>query len=411
MLRESDLKAALSGGHIVPYFQPLVCLNTRQIEGFEVLARWMHPELGVVKPDQFVPLAEETGLIHDVTEALLETAFTAAAVLPAEIGLAVNISPLQLHDRGLVAMVRGASERHNFALNRLTVEITESAIVTDLDRTRKLFGELHELEVRISLDDFGTGYSSLQHLDTLPFDELKVDRRFVEAMSTGRSTRKIAAAIVGMGQSLGLETVAEGIDNAEQAERLLWLGCDRGQGWYFGKAVEAKKLAAALARGVAWDDARVETHISVGDFYPVDTSPLLRFAQLKAIFDSAPVGLCYLDKRMRYLNINRRLSEIFGVPVPEHLGRSMKEVLPGLFSLIEPNLRRAVQGVSQAEVELTIPRPGHPDGDATLLMYYQPARDESGEVMGVSVVAVDISDRKRMEETLRVTKETLRQVL
>lgn len=407
MWRKLHLRAALLAGEIIPYFQPLVNLNTRRIEGFEVLARWEHPTRGLIEPSEFIPLAEETGIIGAVTEALLDRAFVAMQQLPKALGISVNISPLQLHDRGLATMVREIAERHNFALSRLTVEVTESAIVKDIDQTRVLFQELHDLGVRLSLDDFGTGYSSLQHLDSLPFDELKVDRRFVEEINSNRNTRKIAATIVGLGQSLGLATVAEGIDDATQADRLLWLGCDVGQGYFFGRPVPASELISML---VTYEPLATgeETVCETDDLGPVETPPVVRFAQLEAIFGSAPVGLCYLDRRLRYLNINQRLADIHGVSIADHLGRSVKELYPACFEQAEIHLRHALAGQAVKEHELLLSRPTHPDGDATLLVYYQPARDDVGEVMGVSVVAVDITDRKRMEEALRRSEEELR---
>lgn len=409
MWRRIHLRAGLLAGEIIPFFQPLVNLSARRIEGFEVLARWQHPLRGLVEPSEFIPLAEETGIIGAITETILDQAFIAMEPLPEQLGLSVNISPVQLHDRRLATMVKDIARRHQFALNRLTVEVTESAIVKDLEQTRILFQELHDLGVRLSLDDFGTGYSSLQHLDSLPFDELKVDRRFVEEINSNRSTRKIAAAIVGLGQSLGLATVAEGIDDASQADRLLWLGCDVGQGYFFGRPVPSSELMSTIAAyepappAVA-EEAAVETE----DLGRVDTLPVVRFAQLEAIFGSAPVGLCYLDNRFRYLNINQRMADLHGVAIADHLGRSAQELFPACFEQAEQHLRRALAGEAVKDEELLLERPDHPEGDATLLVYYQPARDDTGDVMGVSVIAVDITDRKRMEQALRRSEEELR---
>jgi EAL domain-containing protein (putative c-di-GMP-specific phosphodiesterase class I) len=234
-----DLRSAIDNQEIVPWFQPIVDLRTGLLSGFEVLARWRHPQRGIVLPTEFIPLAERTALIGPLMDVLLVQACEAAAAFPGHLTLSVNVSPLQLRDRLLPEQMQGAMERGGFSFQKLIVEITESALVPNLDLATSIAKELKALGAQLALDDFGTGYSSLRHLQTLPFDKIKIDASFVQSMMSQRESRKIVAAVVGLGLSLGLETVGEGIEEKEQADLLFSLGCDLGQGWWYGRPMPA----------------------------------------------------------------------------------------------------------------------------------------------------------------------------
>ncbi len=241
---EGELRQAIADDQIIPHFQPLVRLDTERLIGFEMLARWPHPTRGMVSPAEFIPVAEDAGLIGPMTERLLRRACRVAAGWPADVSLACNVSPLQLRDRSLPIMVRAALDESGLPPHRLELEITESALVGDLNLARDVLCELKALGVRLALDDFGTGYSSLRHLKMLPFDKLKIDAGFVGAMADNAESRKIVAAVVGLGQSLGLITVAEGVEDTETAALLRGLGCDVGQGWLFGRPAAAEVVSA-----------------------------------------------------------------------------------------------------------------------------------------------------------------------
>lgn len=247
-LLESELRQAIANDAITPHFQPLVEMDTERLIGFEMLARWPHPTRGMVSPAEFVPVAEDSGLIGPMTDGLLRRACRVATTWPTAISLACNVSPFQLRDRSLPAMVRAALDESGLPPHRLELEITESALVGDLDLARDILGELKALGIRLALDDFGTGYSSLRHLEMLPFDKLKIDAGFVGAMVGNVESRKIVAAVVGLGQSLGLTTVAEGVEEPETAALLRDLGCDIGQGWLFGRPGSAEAASALLQR-------------------------------------------------------------------------------------------------------------------------------------------------------------------
>ena len=246
-LLESELRDAVANGGVVPHFQPLVGMTNERVIGFELLARWQHPTRGMVPPGEFIPIAEQIGLIGPMTSHLLRRACSIAAAWPDDIFVACNVSPLQLRDQSLPGMVSAALQESGLPAHRLELEITESALVGDLALARSVLNKVKSWGVRLALDDFGTGYSSLHHLKMLPFDKVKIDASFVGAMTRDLGSRKIVAAVVGLGQSLGLTTVAEGVEDQETAELLRELGCNVGQGWLFGRPVSAD-LAAKLLR-------------------------------------------------------------------------------------------------------------------------------------------------------------------
>jgi diguanylate cyclase (GGDEF)-like protein len=249
---ETALRRAIVADELVPYFQPFVALGADdRLIGFEMLARWSHPERGFVHPAEFIPLAEETGLIVRMTEQLLRRACNAAAAWPDHLILAVNVSPVQLRDRALPAMVASALAESGLPARRLEIELTESALVSNFELARELLTELKELGVRLALDDFGTGHSSLRHLQMLSFDKVKIDASFVRNMNSCSESGKIVAAVVGLGRSLGLLTVAEGIEDAATAATLKDMGCDIGQGWLFGQPATEAEVGALARDGVA----------------------------------------------------------------------------------------------------------------------------------------------------------------
>jgi len=404
----ADVSRALDNDELEPCFQPVVELHTGRLSGFEVLARWQHPQFGLVLPENFISLAEENGLVGPLMQQIMRKAFLSAPVLPAPLTLAVNVSPSQLRDLSLPAQIRDAAEKAAFPLDRLIIEITESGILDNLERAQKITRGLKGLGCKLALDDFGTGYSSLAHLQSLPFDALKIDRSFVSAMTNTRESRKIVAAIVGLAHSLEMITVAEGIETEEHAEMLLWLGCELGQGWFYGRPWTAERFPEMLATSPRKLSTALSMHGGGWVVSSLEALPAQRLAQLQAIYDGAPVGLCFLDCNMRYVSINRQLAAMNGSTVSSYLGRTVQEMIPKIFPKIEQFLRRALKGEAIQKVEFLRPANGTEMSDATNMVSYQPALDEAGEVIGVSVMVMDITDRKRIEEALRTSEEHLR---
>jgi PAS domain S-box-containing protein len=406
-----DVRHALECEAIVPCFQPIVELRTGRLAGFEALARWQHPDLGSILPENFISLAEENGLIDQLTHQILSKAFLAAPLLPEPLFLAVNFSSIQMHHLNLPFQIRSVAEKVGFPLEQLTVEITESALVNNLERARRSAAELKEMGCRLALDDFGTGYSSLRHLQALPFDELKIDQSFIQSMTNTRESRKIVATVVGLGHSLGMTTVAEGVETEEQADMLLWLDCELGQGWLFGRPLPAERIPDMVAAAPWTLSGAISTLRKQGGISSLEALPEQRLAQLRAIYDGAPVGLCFLDRNLRYVSLNERLADMNGVSVAAHIGKTVGEIIPELSPRIQPYILRALQGEAIADVEVSKPSPNSGEPDMTLLLSYQPAFDEAQEVIGVSVAIMDISERKLAEDTLRERSEDYRHLV
>jgi predicted signal transduction protein with EAL and GGDEF domain len=257
-LLERELRAAMGTEDIQPFFQPLVDLKTKKVVGFEALARWTHKELGNIPPDRFIPIAEDSGLIHVLSDQLLRQACRAARTWPETIMLSFNISPVQLTDRTLGLRVLSILGETGLLPTRLEVEITESALVRDIEAAKEVLGSLRDAGVRIALDDFGTGYSSLYHLRNFKIDAIKIDRSFVDRMGVERESAEIVSALVGLGRGLGMTVIAEGIEGNAQDAELQAQGCQQGQGFLFGQAVSAKATEAFFdervegGRSAAW---------------------------------------------------------------------------------------------------------------------------------------------------------------
>ena len=246
-LLEADLSRALIEGQIVPYFQPLVDIKTAEFLGFEILARWLHPERGMIGPDVFIPIAQKTGLITDLTLSMLRQACQAAAHWSRPLSIALNIAPEQLQDRWLPEKLLGVLMEQGFPARRLEIEITEDALVADFETARGVIASLRNQGVRIALDDFGAGSSSLTHLSQLPIDTIKIDRSFIQSIETNPQSVVIVSAVIGLGHSLAMTITAEGIETPDIAARLVELGCDFGQGYLFARPVPAADVPGLIA--------------------------------------------------------------------------------------------------------------------------------------------------------------------
>ena len=403
-----ELETTVGQGEPRAHLQPIVDLRTGLLAGYEVLARLQRECGKTLLPPDFLPQIEDAGLCDFLTAALLSEVF-AARNLPDNVGISVNVSPLQLRNSVFGTLVSDIAHEAGFRLSRLTVEVTESALLEDLDTAKRVLQDLKDLGVRLALDDFGTGHSSLTLLHALPFDELKIDQSFVRSMATRRESRKIVAAVVGLGKSLGLNTVAEGVEDQSQVELLNALGCDLGQGWYFGKPVPATEVKQFKPPSSA---RRIDAE-SPDDLVSeacLEARPAERLAQLQAIYHGAPVGLCFLDKDLRYVNLNKRLADMNGLPIREHVGRTVWDVVPAIYEVARESLLRALNGESLSGVELHYESTsaGIP---ATRLSSYEPARDEAGEIIGVSVAVIDITGRKVAEEKLRESEDHYRHMV
>ena len=236
---EQALRRAVSAGEVEPFFQPIVDLKSGETVGFECLARWNDPDLGFVSPVVFIPIAEETGIIEPLTQLLLKKATLAARGWPDHLFLSFNLSPVQLEDANTGKRVLDILKAAHFDPGRLEIEITETGVMTDPATAEAIVTDLREAGVRVSLDDFGTGQSSLGRLREFKFDKLKIDRAFISSLLEDRPSEHIVKAILAMCEGLGIATIAEGIEEKGQAERLIEYGCAGGQGYYYGRPIDA----------------------------------------------------------------------------------------------------------------------------------------------------------------------------
>ena len=246
-LLERDLRAAIGGYDIRPYYQPIVDLKSRRIVSFESLARWHHPMSGLVPPDTFIPLAEELGLMDMLSGQLFGDACRDAVTWPEYISLSFNFSPSQLSNRNFANEILTVLSDVGLPAYRLEAEITESALVADLEATRHAIQTLRNSGVRIVIDDFGTGYSSLYHLYELRFDELKIDKRFIQELGTSTESDVFMRAIIGLCKGLDLRVTAEGIETNAQAEAAFQHGVHQAQGFLFSEAVPASAVLQLLS--------------------------------------------------------------------------------------------------------------------------------------------------------------------
>lgn len=243
---ESGIKNGIRKGEFVPFYEQQIDLDSGEIAGFEMLARWQSPTLGLVKPDVFIPVAEEIGMIAELSENLIDQALAHAAEWDPRLSLSVNVSAIQLRDPWFAQKILKLMVKHNFPAQRLDIEITESCLHENVGAVRAIITSLRNQGVTISLDDFGTGFSSLDQLRTLPFDRLKIDRKFVSDMGDPGDSDRLVRAIVSLGDGLDLPITAEGIDDPRVLDKLRSMGRLKGQGYFYGRPESIEEVRARL---------------------------------------------------------------------------------------------------------------------------------------------------------------------
>ena len=254
---EIELRQAISDGGLEAHYQPVVDLEDGKISSCEALLRWRHPERGMISPAEFIPVAEDSGLINELGQWVLNTACAEATTWPDHVRVAVNVSPVQFRSKSLALNVAAALAASGLAANRLELEITEAVLIRDDDVALDMLNQLRKLGIRIALDDFGTGYSSLSYLQRFPFDKIKIDRSFIKDIAGPGASSSIVQAVVNIAAASDMTTTAEGVETEHQRNLLRILGCTEMQGYLFSPAIPAAEVRRLLLshRGTAMSAA------------------------------------------------------------------------------------------------------------------------------------------------------------
>jgi diguanylate cyclase (GGDEF)-like protein len=274
---ETSMRSGIAAGQFEPYFEKQIDLASGKLAGFEVLARWHNPLRGLIMPDIFIPIAEETGMIGELSFSIIRKALTEARDWDQSLVISVNISPGQLRDPWLAQKIVKILTETGFPPQRLEIEITETALFENLEVAQSIIGSLKNQGIRLALDDFGTGYSSLAHLRALPFDRIKIDKSFVLSLEENLESAAIVNAIAQLGKSLSMAVTAEGIEVQRVHELLKEMGCAKGQGWLYGKPTSIKTTRAMLAENDLVALGAVRT-----DVQPLDLEGFEEAAEQKA---------------------------------------------------------------------------------------------------------------------------------
>lgn len=264
---EADIREGVPKGEFVPYYQPQYCIRGDKLLGFEVLARWNHPSGTLIEPSDFIPIAENSGLISALSMSVMRQALEDAAHWDHDLVLAVNVSPVQLNDPILDQQIMKMLIETGFPPQRLELEITESALMEDTDQVLNIITSLKSLGIKISLDDFGTGYSSMTQLKNFPFDRIKIDRSFVLSMLENEESAAIVNSIASLASSLDVPITAEGIETDEIRACLDDIGCSDGQGWLYGRPTSRDELLKTMPQ-IALNNAKSEIEVIDGDRGP-----------------------------------------------------------------------------------------------------------------------------------------------
>jgi len=266
---ESDLRLAIERDEFRIHYQPIIALESNRLAGFEALVRWEHPQRGLVMPGEFIPVAEETGLIVAIGESVLQqsckrmVAWQRLSPAYRSLSLSVNLSSRQVSQLDLIEKIRGVIEETGIDPHSLKLEITESVVMENAEAATMMFKQLRALGVQLSIDDFGTGYSSLSYLHRFPVNYLKIDKSFVGRMTEAKDNSEIVRTIITLARNLGLEVVAEGVETEHQNKQLKALGCDFGQGYLFSRPLDGEAVPAMLMKAL---DQEVEIDLATSAF-------------------------------------------------------------------------------------------------------------------------------------------------
>ncbi|MBX9456409.1 MAG: EAL domain-containing protein [Rhizobium sp.] len=333
-------------------------------------------------------------LIDDLSKALVRSACSAAIDWPGNLYLAFNMAPDQLLSGDLPDWIAALAAEIRYPLDRLQIEITEGSLACDSEQAHATLRRLDALGISISIDDFGTGYSSLARLEAFPFRTLKIDARFVRGIEEDQAKRRIAAAVIGLGQSLGMTIVAEGVETRAEETILRHLGCTMGQGWLYGRGIPARDAEAMRSRFRSGKTATPS----------LDASPFQQLHQLRTLYEQAPVGLCFLDMQFRYVRTNDAFASMHGMSAKELEGRTADDIMDG------PLLDRFKALLGQT-LDRALPPQDFKIDDRDFRVFAQKVVDVGGDVIGISIVSIDTTQQNLLLEHVTLSEQHYRQMI
>lgn len=364
-------------GEFHPFFQPIVSLEDQRVMGFEMLARHISPEGTITPPADFIPAMERTGLLDKLMLSLMVQGFRAAAAWPEQQFLSMNVSPSQLNGRYLTETIRNTALQARFDLCRLKIEITETALLNDIHTARTEIEALSEMGCKIAMDDFGTGYSSLAWLIQLPVNTLKIDSSFIRSMLDKKDSRKIISSVVGLGRSLDMDVIAEGVETDEQAEMLRGIGCLYAQGYLFGRPVSAAESGLMLTTATDKGFVRRVARLSLDQ----------RAHQISSMYAVPGTSICFLDPELVIVDASDTFAERVGWTPHDLIHKYIYEVIPSQADKLLWLQEFRKKGLPYPPYEVVLP-----DGSSDLVMVTR-VEDEAKELLGFCVFGVKLSSR------------------
>lgn len=371
------LQQRINRGEFHPFFQPIISLEDLRVMGFEMLARHISPEGTITPPADFIPAMERSGLLDELMLSLMVQGFKTAAAWPEQQFLSMNVSPSQLNGRYLTETIRETANQFRFDLARLKIEITETALLDDINRARTEIEALSDMGCTIAMDDFGTGYSSLAWLIQLPVNTLKIDISFIRSMLEKKDSRKIISSVVGLGRSLDMDVIAEGVETDEQAEMLRGIGCLYAQGYLFGRPVTAAEthlmLSTATDKGVLRRVARLSLD--------------QRAHQISSMYAVPGTSICFLNPELMIVDASDTFAERVGWAPHDLINKYIYEVIPSQAEKLIWLQEFRIKGLPYPPYEVMLP-----DGSSDLVMVTR-VEDEAKDLLGFCVFGVKLSSR------------------
>ncbi|WHU89999.1 EAL domain-containing protein (plasmid) [Pantoea agglomerans] len=375
------LQRRINRSEFHPFFQPIVSLEDLRVVGFEMLARHISPEGTITAPADFIPAMEQSGLLDELMLSLMAQGFKTAAAWPEQQFLSMNVSPSQLNGKDLTEIIHKTAIQFQFDLARLKIEITETALLNDINRARTEIEALSDMGCTIAMDDFGTGYSSLAWLIQLPVNTLKIDISFIRSMLDKKDSRKIISSVVGLGRSLDMDVIAEGVETDEQAEMLRGIGCLYAQGYLFGRPVTAAESHSMLTTVPDKGFLRRVARLSLDQ----------RAHQISSMYAVPGTSICFLNPDLVIVDASDTFAERVGWAPQDLIHKYIYEVIPSQAEKLIWLQEFRIKGLPYPPYEVMLP-----DGSSDLVMVTR-VEDEAKDLLGFCVFGVKLSSRDSNE--------------